>query len=101
MKLLPILSYSCVIAGAMVVASCDQTSWSDPIRETVKERGADAADASLENMEYTFCHAPTIGSIKRNYFGTPKCVGYGILCGWPQGITANCVDQPRNLIPGS
>lgn len=81
--LLPTGSYAAVILGSMLVASCGQTSYGDDFRSVVRDRGAKAADTTLQNLEWGLCNAITIGSIRRKYIGTDKWPAYRKICDIP------------------
>ncbi|NIA67593.1 hypothetical protein HBA54_03220 [Pelagibius litoralis] len=55
------------IAGLFLVSGCGFTEFGDTVRETVKVRGADAADTTIDNLEWGLCNAASIGSINRTY----------------------------------
>lgn len=96
---LPAAAYALVVAGAMSVASCGQSSYSELVKGAVASRGADAADETLENLEWGLCSAISVGAIKRRYVGTRKWSAYGVICEWPDDLIAAGM-RPRSLVPG-
>lgn len=98
MRFLPPFSFAMVILGAMAVASCEQTPYSDLVKTAVSKRGASAADSTLENLEWGLCSAATIGSIKRRYVGTRKWAAYGVICEWPERYIEQGL-KPTRLLP--
>lgn len=63
------------------LGACGLTPQGDFAREVVKERGADAADAMVDNSLWGLCNAATIGSIRREFGTSPdRANAYNRLC---------------------
>lgn len=64
------------------LAGCGFTPQGDLLRSAVKERGAEAFDAGLENAEWFLCQAASVGSVQRRYGGSADMANaYRVLCG--------------------
>ena len=50
-----------------LLTGCGFTPQGDALRLAVKEYGAQAADAELENLEWAICNGVSVGAIKRRY----------------------------------
>lgn len=55
------------ILAPLLLAGCGFTPQGDFARGAVRDYGAQAYDAGLENAEWFLCHAASIGSIRRKY----------------------------------
>lgn len=70
-----------VLACSALLSACGQTSQGDLVRETIKQRGADAYDAALENNEWFMCEAASAGSVRRKYGKSPElAAAYRSIC---------------------
>ena len=67
---------------ALMLAGCGLTPEGDAVRAAVRDYGAKAADAELENLEWGMCNAASIGAVNRRYpAGSKKASGREALCG--------------------
>lgn len=82
---LPATAYAMVVAGASLAAlsGCGQTDWGNDLLAAGRDRSVRAGDQALKNIEWAYCHVPTIGSIKRNYMGTVRWPAYLTICEIP------------------
>lgn len=71
-----------VLIGALLLSGCGLTREGDAVRAAVRDYGAKAADAELENLEWGICNAASVGAVKRRYpAGSKKASGRDALCG--------------------
>lgn len=64
------------------LAGCGFTPEGDAVRAAVRDYGARAADAELENLEWGLCNAVSVGAVNRRYpAGSKKAAGREALCG--------------------
>lgn len=71
------------LALAVLLAGCGQTTTGNAIRSEIRDRGALAADAALENAEWSLCNASTVGAVNRRYGPQPSKHGHWRgLCGY-------------------
>ena len=71
-----------VLILALLLSGCGLTQEGDAMRSAVRDYGARAADAELENLEWGICNAASVGAIKRRYpAGSKKAAGRDALCG--------------------
>ncbi|MDZ4254246.1 MAG: hypothetical protein U1A72_16890 [Sulfuritalea sp.] len=69
------------LAGFLLLGACGFTPEGEAIRMAVKQYGAQAASAELDNLEWAFCNAVTIGAFKRKYGASPdKVKAWRTLC---------------------
>lgn len=61
------LRFVLVLTAAITLSACGFTPQGDAVRGAVKDYGAQAYDAGLENAEWFLCSAASIGSIRRKY----------------------------------
>lgn len=68
-------------AVMLLLTSCGFTPEGDLARETIREKGAQAYDAGIENAEWFLCNAASIGSIRRKFGRDPQLAdAYRTLC---------------------
>jgi len=74
--------YSALMILALTfLSACGMTPQGDFVRGAIKERGADAYDAGLENSEWFMCEAASAGSVRRKYGKSPElAAAYRTLC---------------------
>ena len=64
------------------LTGCGLTSEGDAVRAAVRDYGAKAADAELDNIVWGLCNAVSIGAVNRRYpAGSKKAAGREALCG--------------------
>lgn len=70
------------LVAVLVISGCGLTREGDAVRAAVRDYGAKAADAELENLEWGICNAASIGAVNRRYpSGSKKAAGRAALCG--------------------
>ena len=71
-----------ILVVALMLSGCGLTSEGDAVRAAVRDYGAKAADAELENLEWGICNAVSVGAVNRRYpAGSKKATGRDALCG--------------------
>ena len=63
---------SLIIAAALMLGACGFTPEGEAIRLAVKNYGAQAADAELQNLEWALCSGISVGAFKRRYGQNPE-----------------------------
>ena len=61
-----------IIIFAGFLAGCGLTSEGDAVRAAIRDHGARAADAELDNIVWGLCNAVTVGAFTRRYGTQPK-----------------------------
>ena len=70
-----------VIILTLFLGACGITPEGQAVRLAVKEYGAIAADAELDNLEWALCNGVTVGAIRRKYQpGSEKRSAWDALC---------------------
>ena len=70
-----------VIILTLFLGACGFTPEGQAVRLAVKEYGAMAADAELENLEWGVCRAVSVGAVERRYpKGSKKRQGWDAFC---------------------
>lgn len=66
----------------LFLSGCGLTPEGDAVRAAVRDYGAKAADAELENLEWGLCNAVSVGAVARRYpIGSKKAAARSALCG--------------------
>lgn len=69
-------------ATCLALSACGFTPQGDLVRETIRDKGAQAYDAGLENAAWFQCEAASIGSIERKYGTSAElAAAYNMTCG--------------------
>ena len=72
------------IIAVMFLVGCGFTPEGEAVRKAVKEYGAQAADAELENLEWAICNGVSVGAVKRRYGPSPaKAAAWRAFCAGP------------------
>ena len=65
-----------ILILALLLSGCGLTPEGDAFRAAVRDIGAKAADAELENLEWGICNGASVGAVKRRYpAGSKKAAG--------------------------
>ena len=74
--------YSALMILALTfLSACGMTPQGDFVRGAIKERGADAYDAGLENSEWFMCDAASVRSVRKRYGKSPQlAAAYRTIC---------------------